>query len=175
MKCHESLHFLHNWLHVRNKTKFRYFVTRSIFSRASGNGSQRNISHFAEHNEQYTARSLTYPSDSLNAVLGISQDFRRAPSSIYHFWGLPIESEMKGVTARSLAMSLGWGYQDFILRRRPAFPSWSWDGWEGRVHMLSGIGENPIASIHARFGKNATLPSISLEKKRRDHRRTRRM
>jgi hypothetical protein len=73
----------------------------------------------------YTARQMTNDSDSLNAFLGIVAYLRKSwfPSGLT--WGMPLAD---------FPQALRWYHPRWVkARRRPAFPSWSWTGWEGQV------------------------------------------
>jgi hypothetical protein len=91
-----------------------------------------------KHVSQYSRRNLTYDSDALNAILGLLEVFQVRRPAIHHFWGLPlvISSSLWERTA-SLADCLAWVHRtrnnSQQCRRRTAFPSWSWTGWEGIV------------------------------------------
>jgi Heterokaryon incompatibility protein (HET) len=137
MNCYESLHLPLSCLHTNNKKSFGHFARSGIFDGSDkvpfcrfDSGSKKSLSHIWTHIENYTARSLTYDSDSINALLGVLQDFR---NPIYHHWGLPFIRGADGAASRSLEVSLRWKHGDKGASRRPAFPSWSWAGWEGEV------------------------------------------
>jgi hypothetical protein len=70
-------------------------------------------------------RSLSHPSDALNACLGIL----KATNTI-HIWGTPI------VPHRELRyeFALCWQHKA-VAPRRHQFPSWSWVGWAGGVNF----------------------------------------
>lgn len=75
----------------------------------------------------YTSRSMTNASDSLNAFLGIISTLSRRLFPEGFVWGLPL---------RSHPQSLGWFHdRQSNPTRRPAFPSWCWAGWEGNARF----------------------------------------
>jgi hypothetical protein len=107
--------------------------------------------------EQYSARTLTYEQDALNACRGLL-----ARSTCHTYWGVPIVQQLSGTAAQGaidpetgLALGLSWiGRADPNPRRgtrgqfppepkqttldessqcgrRRGFPSWSWAGWSG--------------------------------------------
>lgn len=88
--------------------------------------------------EQYTARELTYPSDSLNVFIGIMNKSRTGCFPIYSYLGLPVSSPSRKSHGRSttvLAATLLWQHKTKLNekapRRRPVFPSFTWAGWDG--------------------------------------------
>ncbi|KAK8030225.1 HET-domain-containing protein [Apiospora rasikravindrae] len=106
----------------------------------------------------YTARLLSYPSDSLNAILGVLQYYvelttepqhcgnepakgrgnRRALASgidINHAWGVPLYRERQ---SQEIMFDVGWRHLK-PGTRRPEFPSWSWAGWAGQIHFLESV------------------------------------
>lgn len=89
----------------------------------------------------YTCRQMTWPSDSLNACLGLLSALQRRLFPSGFEWGLPL---------REIPLTLGWSHDwqfpepkklhkdsppwDIARpQRREGFPSWSWCGWEGHV------------------------------------------
>ncbi|KAF2397091.1 HET-domain-containing protein [Trichodelitschia bisporula] len=73
----------------------------------------------------YTERRMTHDSDSLNAFRGILHWLRKSCFSADFVCGLPL---------REFPQALRWFHPwDVKPKRRPAFPSWSWAGWAGRV------------------------------------------
>ena len=73
----------------------------------------------------YTSRRMTNDDDSLNAMLGLLSVWQRTLLPSGCVWGLPLSVD---------ARSLGWMHDRRVRpRRRPAFPSWTWAGWEGEV------------------------------------------
>jgi hypothetical protein len=72
--------------------------------------------------ELYTRRSLTEPSDILNAFEGVERVLQDHMDTSMHF-GLP---------SGLLDSALLWESSQ-LLRRREGFPSWSWAGWVGEI------------------------------------------
>jgi hypothetical protein len=73
----------------------------------------------------YTARQMTSDSDSLNAFLGIVAYLRKSWFPEGLTWGMPMTD---------FPQALRWYHPRWVKpRRRPAFPSWSWTGWEGQA------------------------------------------
>ncbi|KAI1178910.1 heterokaryon incompatibility protein-domain-containing protein [Nemania sp. FL0916] len=74
----------------------------------------------------YTARRLTNEVDSINAGLGMLTNMEKQLFKTGFVHGLPL---------RSHPQSLGWFHdRQCSPKRREAFPSWSWAGWEGDVY-----------------------------------------
>src|ERR1700712_1724385 len=73
----------------------------------------------------YTERQMTNDRDSLNAFLGIVGYLTKSWFPKGLIWGMPLEC---------FPQSLRWYHPRSVKpRRRPAFPSWSWTGWEGQA------------------------------------------
>lgn len=89
---------------------------------------------FEEHVERFTARELTYPSDGLNAFMGILDNLGNQ-NMIYHHWGLPINFKGEPPTPDVFARSLLWTHDRFRNEspptRRKELPSFCWAGWLG--------------------------------------------
>lgn len=82
---------------------------------------------FAGFIGNYTSRRLTNEGDSINAGLGILTSMGKQLFKAGFVHGLPL---------RSHPQSLGWMHDRRCSpKRRNAFPSWSWAGWEGEVHF----------------------------------------
>lgn len=89
------------------------------------------------HIQQYTSRRLTYPSDSLKAMLGIFNHLASSQNPGYHYWGIPILIEKTASSAtQGFVAGLCWTGSAKERVRRPAFPSWSWCGWD---HAPDGV------------------------------------
>lgn len=89
---------------------------------------------FEKHVERFTARELTYPSDGLNAIMGILDNLGNG-NMIYHHWGLPINYKGEPPTPDVFACSLLWTHEPDWNQspptRRKEFPSFCWAGWLG--------------------------------------------
>ena len=76
----------------------------------------------------YMYRSMTHPTDAIDAFSGILQDLERGHGIKFH----------KGLPVRYFQWGLLWTAQRDLKRRKPEiFPSWSWAGWEGAVWQLT--------------------------------------
>ncbi|KAK3367687.1 heterokaryon incompatibility protein-domain-containing protein, partial [Podospora didyma] len=85
---------------------------------------------------EFSKRSLTYGTDSLNAFLGVLDIYKKgkatqAPS--YHIWGAPL-FPILGRHRQEYYLALEWRH-DSPGVRRPEFPTWAWAGWEGTVYF----------------------------------------
>ncbi|CZR45331.1 uncharacterized protein FPRO_15494 [Fusarium proliferatum ET1] len=82
----------------------------------------------------FSERRITYPSDRLNAFLGILNLFQDAfPESFRHIWGQPIPYSTDMSVADVVVSALKWHIVG-LAQRRPDFPSWSWVGWKGQAY-----------------------------------------
>lgn len=100
---------------------------------------------------QYTARDLSYGSDSLNALAGILNHMK-AQYRLFHILGIPWEYPKD--IPQNINLFRDWKYHlrnDIFLaglcwrhaescwhgsrapRRRLGFPSWTWAGWAGQI------------------------------------------
>ena len=93
--------------------------------------------------ERFTARELSYESDSLNAFMGVANYYKNGQGSqsspLYTHIGLPLDSELYSSEGQpssyggQFATSLLWRHssKQVLPKRRRGFPSFSWAGWEG--------------------------------------------
>jgi hypothetical protein len=112
------------------------------------------------HIEHYTHRTLTYPSDILNALDGLFSSIAQVSKQ---FWGIPINAagydlsrlskneELSLLTLHDiLAYGLTWHEDGSIpAERRSGFPSWSWSGWMNpimwdRTYYAGIVPQNPV-------------------------------
>ncbi|PMD25362.1 hypothetical protein NA56DRAFT_738028 [Hyaloscypha hepaticicola] len=111
----------------------------------------------------YSTRSLSHESDTLNGILGIFRFFsRRNTNPIHNLWGIPFQLQATDNTentrvAKQFLSGLVW---DIIepSRRKEGFPSWLWAGWTNEaescyVHVLS---SNIAIAIELRNGDRQT-------------------
>jgi hypothetical protein len=92
--------------------------------------------------QEYSRRTLSFPSDAMNALSGILTYYGRE-RGIHHLWGVPYsdrtpasidEPPRKRVV--TFEESLRW-YAKSDHVRRDGFPSWSWVGWFDEVNWQS--------------------------------------
>jgi hypothetical protein len=108
--------------------------------------------------KEYTSRTLSFDSDALNACLGILK-----AKEIVHVWGVRMTMD---VVARRYALSLCF-VCDRASRRRPAFPSWSWAGWNGTVSLLNDVVIGQLCDIRLGNGDDEwqTIPKFALTRR----------
>ena len=174
MNCRESVSMLLPQAHVANGREILPFLTSGMFGMAQLAAEMRRkrtswISGVMLDRErawlmliscikEYTARELTYASDSLNAFVGVLRQFETSlrfseregsliassNTPMRHVWGVPFvtttaasESTPMSVDPVSLFVcGLCWYHTHaptVVVQRRPDFPSWSWCGWSGAV------------------------------------------
>ncbi|KAI6776004.1 hypothetical protein HG530_002762 [Fusarium avenaceum] len=139
--------------------KLKYFLPNLFAS------TRIDIEQICRRIVHYTERQLSHSQDSLNAFLGIFADYEQQRASLVpprrprpevpsllsspldilpqpsHIWGLPLQLG---------APMLEWYHPLPPKERRPAFPSWSWTGWEGGVEFghssftMGHMSTNPI-------------------------------
>ncbi|KAF2458540.1 heterokaryon incompatibility protein-domain-containing protein [Lineolata rhizophorae] len=111
---------------------------------------------------RYTERTLSWPSDILNAFAGIAAA-----------WGKGFKTPMSnGLPLNQMEYTLVWEPVMFVGRRAPetvdntsqrAFPTWSWAGWEGPVRYKTIASDGEIKDEIRNFSVTRTklLPSQS--------------
>jgi hypothetical protein len=85
------------------------------------------LRRFSQHVLAYTSRTMSYQDEIERAFKGIMNALAPTMANTTIFFGLP-----------SLAFdwALLWsGPPDNFLSRREGFPSWSWMGYQGHIHM----------------------------------------
>jgi len=80
----------------------------------------------------YSSRRLSYPSDILNAFLGILLSLERSS-------GFTRKSSVYGLLPKYIRHNLHWFSQTGA--RRAGWPSWSWAGWDSEIFWVER--ENP--------------------------------
>jgi hypothetical protein len=87
--------------------------------------------------EEYSARSLSYNDDRLDAFRGVLSCFESCCAGLNHICGVPVwETDPRwGGKARfadSVVAGLSWlcEFQDAPPARVHSFPTWSWAGWD---------------------------------------------
>ena len=110
---------------------------------------RKTLSKFVNEVEQYTARELSYETDSLNAFMGVLNYYKNGhgPQSfpLYTHIGRPLNSGESSSAveayADTLQFALGSTWEHRIKlnrappRRRKGYPSFSWAGWAGVASM----------------------------------------
>lgn len=94
--------------------------------------------------QNYSPRDLTYDSDSLNAFQGIIQRCSKSRKPIFAIWGMPYPAQ-RAERLSYFCWALTWVHAKSCWdnsrrpRRRLGFPSWTWAGWAGAVHILHSV------------------------------------
>jgi hypothetical protein len=143
MHCAESLILPRDQLHVKSKKEFKIDVARGAFDyKDPGKKPWEIMAYVAE----FSRRHLTFPSDAVNAMQGIFHSFSNGRRPLYHFVGVPIPPPESAhnyhtiykATHRTFEerflVGLSW-YHTKAIGRREEFPSWSWAGWRGELHV----------------------------------------
>ncbi|KLP08550.1 hypothetical protein CEK27_009348 [Fusarium fujikuroi] len=102
----------------------------------------------------YSKRTLTDPSDSLHAFVGMLEHFQHAIATpLCHTWGVPVPATLAvrhADAVRFFTTGLAWNHggdgkpkgnwgwvHNPPCHRRTDFPSWSWAAWEGMKEFPS--------------------------------------
>ncbi|KAK4446585.1 heterokaryon incompatibility protein-domain-containing protein [Podospora aff. communis PSN243] len=105
----------------------------------------------------YTSRRMTNDGDSLNAILGLMSVWERIALSAPCVWGLPLAD---------MPQSLGWMHHRSVSpRRRPAFPSWAWAGWEGEIRLDDMLFQSDSGNRFHRLTRDMTVRYAGLSGK----------
>lgn len=92
------------------------------------------------HVNTYSLRSLSYPSDQLNAFLGVFRAYERLQPPVKHVLGLPFLLDRRA-HMRQPGYGLLWRpNRSCSLSRVSGLPSWTWAGWNG----WSAAGEDAV-------------------------------
>ncbi|KAJ4986156.1 tol protein [Stagonosporopsis vannaccii] len=105
--------------------------TKWIFSPHTWLRNPRDI-----HNciENFTLRKLSYPSDALNAMMGIFAVFERR-FQVRHLWGIPFSERGSAIWVAALSFQNSLFFATLIdSSRSTTFPSWTWAGWTGNSY-----------------------------------------
>lgn len=170
MNCHESLLNNLDESHVEDKSEFRDFFQAGLFGLStlykygyvneSNVTAADNLSIFMRLVEQYTARDLTYDTDSLKAFTGLIRRFETSKTAVNQIWGVPFcRGESEKETIDSFVDGLRWKHSfiDGKPRRRPGFPSWSWAGWAGKAPYRERGSESGLQPL------DSEVESVSIE------------
>ena len=154
MHCYEAVKWPYELMHAKSSPRFAENVPGSPFSRLIINprswNQEKSYSSLVEILEEYSTRTLTYSSDTLNAFLGVLASFSTRKDPIYHVWGVAVVTQYNS-----------WDLKIYWVHRKPCsrltqFPSWSWAGWSGPVnrgmHIQSGTDHRSV--FHACLEKD---------------------
>jgi hypothetical protein len=165
MNTYESFSAPLDLLHSQDKSDFHSFLRPHVFDTALGGwgpdsssflSDSSTLSLFAAHVENFSARELSYESDTLNAFTGIAQTLKLGlvNNPVFHLWGIPFEllynsakdtKKVREANVKSFVHALQWHLRDRSTKstcrtksaRRKGFPSWSWSGWMRPVAFKS--------------------------------------
>ncbi|KAI8930883.1 hypothetical protein NX059_011900 [Plenodomus lindquistii] len=95
-------------------------------------GGFRDFANFNDRIEEYFPKFLSFPTDYLNAVMGIYEQFAQHQDyPVKELFGVPCHRNREVTGARTLANGLGWILSGNKTWSRPQgadipYPSWSW-------------------------------------------------
>lgn len=149
MHCSEAVHWPYELMHAKSSRRLPENVPRPPFGRLTLDqkyyNEYRPYFNLLNILEEYSNRTLSYSSDSLNAFLGILSSFASRKNPIYHVWGVPLVLQHN-----RWDLMLNWRHRQ-PCNRQAQFPSWSWAGWSGPVtrgkHVFLGTGNPFLASL----------------------------
>ncbi|KAI7788308.1 hypothetical protein LA080_012375 [Diaporthe eres] len=120
MHCSEAIHWPYELMHARTSDRFSENVPNAPFGGMTldekYHDEGRAYMKFMRSLADYTGRSLSFPSDILNAFLGILSNFMSRKNPIYHVWGVPVL-----LTHNEWSFKLNWKHSR-PCKRRPGFP-----------------------------------------------------
>ena len=157
MHCREVIPPPLDLFHTRNKQRFRAGFHPGLFVTS---GREMSLATAWRRIEAYTKRTMSYDEDAISGILGVLATLR-LDHSIYNFWGLPFSDnpEMRTLRQRprypsllcafGLAQALLWSH-DVPARRRSGFPSWSWAGWDGAMHISVNLNADQAEKLDCR-------------------------
>ena len=149
MNCSEAIHTPLTAVHTKSLQRFISWHDDGIIPSLAATRYPWDDVH--GHLRQFRQRSLTYPSDSLNAIQGVLNSLERIYPSLLHIWALPVvpdvtieplqgDSKRRIVRTSSrveqLLISLCWTTVERASSIK-GLPSWSWVGWLGRLAKTS--------------------------------------
>jgi hypothetical protein len=152
MHCREAVDIPLNHLHSHDRKTALDSIRPVLFGNEWMQGTHRfgALSAYWNVVKQYSARRMTYDSDALNALNGILRRFQASPSFVYNILGIPVhaspESEKSALLDPNVFLpGLAWSHIN-PPRRRVGFPSWTWAGWEGAIHLQHTFGSTGYES-----------------------------
>lgn len=123
--------------------------------------------------ERFTARELSYETDSFNAFMGVANYYKNGQGSqsspLHTYIGLPLDSGICSSTEQpssygpDFVASLLWenSREQVPPKRRRGFPSYSWVGWEGVAYMpRTSLSIKPMARILRDPGTDPELSTL---------------
>ena len=149
MNCSEAIHTPLTALHIKSLQRLISWHKKGIVPSLAV--TRHPWDHVHSCLRQFRQRSLTYPSDSLNAIQGVLNSLERIYPSLLHIWALPVVPDvttelLQGDPTRrivrtssrveQLLTSLCWTTVERASRIK-GLPSWSWVGWLGNLAETS--------------------------------------
>ena len=166
MSCSESHSVPLALLHRKKLgTGCRSSIRRGFFERQRLKDYGNTKTKFWNAVEQFTARELSYETDSLNAFIGVANYYKNGQGSqsspLYTHIGLPLDDTGKPSSyGDEFFRGLLWSHFGVpeLPKRRRGLPSFSWAGWEGIAIRPS----TSVMSIEARIVRDhGTNPELS--------------
>ncbi|KAH9906862.1 heterokaryon incompatibility protein-domain-containing protein [Xylariomycetidae sp. FL2044] len=124
MNCHESLSSNLNKLHIEDKSQFGEYLRGRLVDHTedvkyghfdeSAHTPLHSLHRFMAMVEQYTARDLTYDTDSLRAFTGIIRKFESSQTVLRQVWGVPLRRGTEKETDKSFIAGLVWQHKATI-------------------------------------------------------------
>lgn len=185
--CFESINCSPDALHGKSPKKSYHWLRGGVFGRSRGRGNGTLSRKARSWNdvfcfylssvEDYTARDLRFADDSLNAFQGVLRMLSTQSLPLGDIWGLCYAQSQQSAEEYpgysrlwtkeySFALSLTWMHvRNSAPRRRAAFPSWTWAGWEGQVEyfVLGRGGQNFEMHLKELFFKTANGQTIDID------------
>ena len=190
MNCSEAVHTPLTAVHIKSLQRLISWHNDGIIPSLAVTRYPWNDVH--RRLRQFRQRSLTYPSDSLNAIQGVLNSLERIYPSLLHIWALPVVSDVTiepfqedfgrrivrtSSRVEQLLTSLCWTTEE-RASRIDGLPSWSWVGWLGTLadaspydgYLLNSFG---IEIYFLNFNTPESLIPLdlycSMDKSRRKH------
>ena len=148
MSCSESHSVPPALLHGKKlETGCRSSIRRGFFE-TYGDRKYGSIRYrFWTEIERYTARELSYETDSLNAFMGVANYYKNGRGSqsipLHTHIGLPLDPTYAPSSyGPEFVVSLLWEHsgKQVLPKRRRGLPSYSWVGWEG-------VAQRPLTDV----------------------------
>jgi hypothetical protein len=123
----------------------RLFLPTGLSYSGKDSGALNDWTRFTWLVSRYSSRQMTFEHDVLNAFRDIMLSFQRVRPSAHNVCGLPLFAQNSNTVVQSLEQlvftALSWCARVYIgvtaPRRRYAFPSWTWTGWQCVVDSIA--------------------------------------
>ena len=152
MNCSEAIHTPLTAVHIKSLQRLISWHSHGIIPSLAVKRYPWDDVH--RYLRQFRQRSLTYPSDSFNAIQGVLNSLECIYPSLLHIWALPVvpdvtiepfQSDFRRPIVRTssrveqLLTSLCWTTEERASRIH-GLPSWSWVRWLGTLADASPYG-----------------------------------